>query len=442
MILARGLLGLALALLLAGCGIGELFGGAEEVPLPGERVPVMLLERQLTPDPGLADLPIRLPPPVVNPDGPQSGGVPSHAMHHLAANDDLRLAWSVSIGSGASGESQLLARPVVAEGRVYTMDAEGVISAFEVETGRRAWQLVPQDLDPGDGLLGGGLAYNGGWLFATMSTGEVLGINAGSGTEIWRQALTLPLRAAPAIADGRVMVVSADNQLYALDGQSGRPTWRHAGFFEGTGLLGGPSPAVADGVVVVPYSSAEVFGLRLDNGRPLWSDTVQRPRRTEALAQINDIDGYPVIEGDQVYVAGYGGQMAAIDLRRGIRVWDLDLGSTQGPWVAGEFIYALTTRGEVVCLLRENGRIRWVSPLPRLTDPDDPASEPITWSGPLPVGDRLLIAGSIAEALSVSPYNGEILGRLNLPGPVLTPPVAAGGRVFFLTENAELLAYR
>jgi outer membrane protein assembly factor BamB len=169
---------------------------------------------------------------------------------------------------------------------------------------------------------------------------------------------------------------------------------------------------------------------------------VQRPRRTEALAQINDIDGYPVIEGDQVYVAGYGGQMAAIDLRRGIRVWDLDLGSTQGPWVAGEFIYALTTRGEVVCLLRENGRIRWVSPLPRLTDPDDPASEPITWSGPLLVGDRLLIAGSNAEALSVSPYNGEILGRLNLPGPVLTPPVAAGGRVFFLTENAELLAYR
>jgi outer membrane protein assembly factor BamB len=441
MMRTRGL-GLALLLLLTGCGAGEWFGGDSEPPLPGERVPVMLLERQLTADPGLADLPIRLPPPVVNPEWPQSGGVPSHAMHHLAASDDLTLAWRASTGSGASGDSQLLARPVVAAGRVFTMDAEGAISAFDVASGQRAWRLEPADLDAGDGLLGGGLAYDSGWLFAAMSTGEVLGINASSGTEIWRQTLALPLRAAPAVADGRVMVVSADNQLYALDGQSGRPTWRHAGFFEGTGLLGGPSPAVGEGVVVVPYSSAEVFGLRLDNGRPLWSDTVQRPRRTEALAQINDIEGAPVIEGDQVYVAGYGGQMAAIELMRGVRLWDLDLGSTQAPWVAGDFIYTLTTRGEVVCLLRESGRIRWVSPLPRLSDPGDPTSDPITWSGPLLVGDRLLIAGSNGAALSVSPYNGEILGRLALPGPVLIPPIAAGGRVFILTEDAELLAYR
>jgi outer membrane protein assembly factor BamB len=441
MMLARAL-GLAIPLLLTACGAGEWFGGEAEVPLPGERIPVMLLERQLTADPRLADLPIRLPPPVVNPDWPQTGGVPSHAMHHLAANDDLKLAWRIEIGSGASGDSQLLARPVVADGRIYTMDTEGVISAFDVETGRRAWQLEPADLDVGDGLLGGGLAYDSGWLFATMSTGVVLGINASSGTEVWRQSLTLPLRAAPTVAEGHVLVVSADNQLYALDGESGRPTWRHAGFFESTGLLGGPSPAVAEGVVVVPYSSAEVFALRLDNGRPLWSDTVQRPRRTEALAQINDIDGYPVIADEQVYVAGYGGQMAAIELRRGIRTWDLDLGSTQGPWVAGDFIYTLTTRSEVVCLLRENGGIRWVSPLPRLSDPEDPASEPITWSGPLLVGDRLLIAGTNGQALSVSPYNGEILGRLELPGPVLIPPIVAGGRVFFLTEDAELLAYR
>ncbi len=346
------------------------------------------------------------------------------------------------IGSGASGDSQLLARPVVAEGRVYTMDAEGLISAFDVESGERVWQLEPEGLDADEGLLGGGLAYNSGWLFATTSTGVVLGVNAASGSEIWRQSLTLPLRAAPTVADGRVLVLSADNQLYALDGQSGRPSWRHAGFFEGTGLLGGPSPAVAEGVVVVPYSSAEVFGLRLDNGRPLWSDTVQRPRRTEALAQINDIDGYPVIEGDQIYVAGYGGQMAAIDLRRGVRNWDLDLGSTQAPWAAGDFLYMLTTRSEVVSLLRDSGRIRWVSPLPRLSDPEDPASPPITWTGPILVGDRLLIAGSNSEALTVSPYNGEILGRLELPGPVLIPPIAAGGQVFFLTEDAELLAYR
>jgi outer membrane protein assembly factor BamB len=402
----------------------------------------MLLERQLAADPRLSDLPIRLPPPVVNPDWPQAGGVPSHAMHHLAAQDNLKLAWRVGIGSGTGGASQLLAQPVVAQGHVYTMDAEGVISAFDVSDGQRRWQYRPEGIHAEGGLLDGGLAYDNGWLFVTMSSGKVLAVNASKGTEIWRQDLALPLHAAPTVAQGRVLVLSADNQLYALDGQTGRPVWRHTGFFEGAGLLGGPSPAIDAGIVVVPYSSAEVFGLRLDNGRPLWSDTVQRPRRTEALAQINDIDGQPVIQSDQVYVAGYGGQMAAIQLRRGVRTWDLDLGSTQAPWLAGDFIYVLTVRSEIVCLLRDNGGIRWVSPLPRLSDPNDPGSTPIDWTGPILVGDRLLIAGSNHQALSVSPYNGEILGRLELPGPVLVPPIVAGGTVYFLTEDAELLAYR
>jgi outer membrane protein assembly factor BamB len=434
---------ISIVLLLAACSGGNSwFGGDNKTPLPGKRVPVMLLERQLAADPRLSDLPIRLPPPVVNPDWPQAGGVPSHAMHHLAAQDNLKLAWRVGIGSGTGGASQLLAQPVVAQGHVYTMDAEGVISAFDVSDGQRRWQYRPEGIHAEGGLLDGGLAYDNGWLFVTMSSGKVLAVNASKGTEIWRQDLALPLHAAPTVAQGRVLVLSADNQLYALDGQTGRPVWRHTGFFEGAGLLGGPSPAIDAGIVVVPYSSAEVFGLRLDNGRPLWSDTVQRPRRTEALAQINDIDGQPVIQSDQVYVAGYGGQMAAIQLRRGVRTWDLDLGSTQAPWLAGDFIYVLTVRSEIVCLLRDNGGIRWVSPLPRLSDPNDPGSTPIDWTGPILVGDRLLIAGSNHQALSVSPYNGEILGRLELPGPVLVPPIVAGGTVYFLTEDAELLAYR
>jgi outer membrane protein assembly factor BamB len=207
-------------------------------------------------------------------------------------------------------------------------------------------------------------------------------------------------------------------------------------------LLGGPIPAVDRGLVVVPYSSAEVYAIRLDNGRPLWSDTVERPRRTQALDQITDIEAMPVIDGEDVYVAGYGGQMAAIDARRGVRRWDVDIASTETPWVAGDFIYLLTTRGEVVCLVRANGGIRWVSPLPRLVNPDDPGSTPIVWSGPILVGDRLLVAGSHGEAITLSPYTGEILGRQELPGPVVVPPVAADGTVYIVTENAQLLAYR
>ena len=436
-----GAAALAATLLLAGCADTWL-GIDETVPLPGERIPVMLLEDELAADPRLLDVDVRLPPPQTNPEWPQSGGLPDNAMHHLAAADELTLAWRAGIGRAGRGGWTFLARPVVADGRVFTMDVQGTISAFEAADGRRAWQYRPDGLSGADGLLGGGLAWQDGRLFATLSSGVVLAIDATSGTELWRQSLMLPLRAAPSIADGLVLVLTADNQLYALDDATGRPVWRHAGFVESAGLLGGPSPAIANGIVVVPYSSAEVYALRLDTGRPLWSDTVQRPRRTLALAEINDIDGNPVVDGERVFVAGHAGQMAALDLRRGMRAWDVDLASRDTPWVAGDFIYVLTTRNEVVCLLRDNGRVRWVSPLPRFESPDDPNSTPLHWSGPILVGDRLLLAGSNGQLVAVSPYNGEILGRINVNAPVHVPPVAAGGTVFVVTERGELLAFR
>ena len=153
-----------------------------------------------------------------------------------------------------------------------------------------------------------------------------------------------------------MLVLAADNQLFALDAGTGAVQWRHAGVFEQAGILGGASPAATSGLVVAAYSSGEVFGLELASGRPLWSDTVLRPRRTLAINTISDIIGDPVIDRDIVVVAGISGEMVALDVSRGERIWSTNVTSTQMPWVAGEVVYLLTERNELVCLLRNTGR--------------------------------------------------------------------------------------
>jgi hypothetical protein len=57
-------------------------------------------------------------------------------------------------------------------------------------------------------------------------------------------------------------------------------------------------------------------------------------------------------------------------------------------------------------------------------------------------GDRLILAGSNEVAVSVSPYTGEILGEIDLPAAPAVSPVVAGGTLYFLTENATLVALR
>ncbi len=441
---ARGLRGLLIAappLLLTACGTGW-FGGVDEDPLPGERVPIMLLNEGVAADPRVANLNVVLPAPQRVADWPLPGGNATNALHHLDLGDDLALAWRANIGAGSGGASQLLARPIVAGDRVFTVDSQGQISALSTGNGQRLWRVTPEGMRSSDRLRSGGIAYADGRLLATTGSGDVLALSAEDGTEIWRRRLFSPIRTAPTALDGRLLVTTSANQTFALDAETGDVLWQHAGFFEQAAILGGAAPAASERLAVVAYSSGEVFALDIADGRPIWSDTVLRPRRTLAIGAISDITGSPVIDQGRVIVAGNGGEMAAFEIATGARSWNLDLTSRHTPWVAGDFIYVLTDRNEVVAVVRQGGLVRWVSPLERLRNPDDPESTRVFWAGPVLAGDRLILAGSTGEAVSLSPYTGEILGRLRLPGPVSLPPVVADGTLYLLTNGGELLAYR
>ena len=429
------------AIALAGCETPDWLGAPDDPPLEGERLSILSLQQTLEPDPRIADLQVRLPRPQVNDAWPQAGGYANHAMHHLRLGETLREAWRVRVGAGSAKKRRLLTPPVVAADRVFALDAEGDATAFEAASGRRLWRvdLTPEDED--EGTLGGGVAYDSGRIFATTGYGEVVALDAVSGAVAWRVNVGIPLRAPPAVADGRVFAISFDNQLHVLATVDGRLLWSHGGIEEIAGLLGAAGPAVDGDTVVVPYSSGELFALRVENGRTAWADSLAPIRAVTPLAALSDINGHPVIDRGWVFAIGHGGRMSAIDLVSGNRLWDQSVGGVQTPWVAGDFLYVLTNDAQIVCLSRHDGRIRWVTPLPRY---EDAAAREgvIEWVGPVLASDRLVIASSTGEALAISPYTGRIMGRLRLPGGAVTPPVLAKGTLYILTEDADLLALR
>lgn len=432
----------AALVLLALAGCSRWLGEPEDAPLPGERVPVMLLDERLTADPEIADLEVVLPSPIENDFWPQPYGGPTHSPGHLALADNLTLAWRTDIGRGTRRNSRLLGQPVGAEGKVFAVDASGTISAVAADDGGIVWRTPLEGLGDSDRLRAGGIVYGDGRLYVTTAAGGVVSLDAETGRELWRKSLLAPIRVAPTFIEGRLLVLTSSNQLFALDAATGDLIWQHAGLFEQAAILGAAAPAAVSELAIVAYSSGEVFALDLREGQPFWSDTVLRPRRTLAIGNISDITGSPVIDSGRVIVAGNGGETASLDLRTGARLWDVDITSPHTPWVAGDFLYLLTDRNEVVALVRRNGLIRWVSPLGRLRNPDNPDSQRVFWAGPVLAGDRLLFAGSTGEAVSVSPYTGEILGRIDLGAPVSLPPIVFNETLVFLTDDGTLLAYR
>lgn len=409
-------------------------------PLPGERISVLVHSRSLKPDPGAAT-DIVLPAPAPNRDWPQAGGYPSHAMHHLLVNDQLKRAWKTDIGSGASDYERLVGSPVIAGGRIFAADAENRISAYDVKDGSRVWRedVTPKREDSGH--IVGGLAFYRDRIYVSAGFAQVIALDAKTGKEVWRQPIPGPMRTAPTAHGGRIFVVTVDNQVFALDSETGKALWTYAGIAETASILGGGSPAIDGGVLVVPFSSGELVALRVENGRLLWSDSLATARRTDQVSTLSHIRGRPIIDRGRVFAMSHGGIMVSIDLRSGRRVWDREIGGLESPWVAGDYLFALTSEAEIVCLNRADGRILWVQELPRFSD-EKKKKGPIVWTGPILASDRLIVGGSHGQALAVSPYSGQIIGREEMPDGVAVAPVVADGSVYFLANDADLVAYR
>ncbi|MFZ5609209.1 MAG: PQQ-binding-like beta-propeller repeat protein [Pseudomonadota bacterium] len=437
----KRLVGLGLLVVLAACS-GKDGDKAPETPLSGKRISVLTFEHHLEADPTLADQRIILPPPYKNLNWTQAGGSPSKAMHHLALGPDPKLLWRKKIGRGSSGSYRLVSTPIVVDGVLYVIDSDARVGAFDASTGRALWEYgLKLEKESQSLAFGGGVAYGEGKIFATSGYGILVALDAASGRELWRYQATIPFRGAPGYAEGRVFAVTHDNQLLALAAEDGVELWNHIGIVEVAGIMGSAAPAVAGGTVLAAYSSGELYAIRVENGRVAWTDTLSRSGRLTALATLNDIDGEPVIDRGTVYAISHAGRMVAIDYTSGNRIWEQDIAGIATPWIAGEYIYLITVDGEVVCLMRRDGRIRWTTQLQRFTDPEDREGV-ISWTGPVLATDRLLVASSHGYLLSISPYSGEVMSGLRIDEGTHLPPILANETLYLLTDDGVVSAYR
>jgi outer membrane protein assembly factor BamB len=429
---------IVLALALTGC---DLFD-KKKTPLPGERIAVMQDRREIEPDTDAASIQVVLPGPAVNDSWPQSGGFANYAMQHLAIGDSPQIIWTADVGAGSSSSRILTTPPVVADGKVFAKDAESTVTAYNADTGQRVWSvtLKPEKARDSD-EFGGGLAYYGGRLFVTTGYAAVYSLDAADGKEIWNSAVSAPVRGAPLVFGDRVFATSIDNKLHALAAIDGSDLWTFSGLQEVSGYVGGNSPAGSGDIVVAPFTSGELVGLRLENGRTVWNESLVGPRReARAFGNLADIRGRPVIDRGVVLAMGSAGTLAAIDLRSGQRLWEKPIGGSQTPWAAGRFVFVVTSSADVVCLERDTGKVKWVTPLTQYSD--EKRHNPILWGGPVLAGDRLLVGGSTGELLGLSPYTGEIIGKLNIGSPIRLAPVVANRVVYVLADNGRLIALR
>ena len=453
---SRILFAMAAAVALSSCGTASAVG-AKLWPFGGDggsskaekkkeseegRISILTFDQKLEADPALAGRSPEVPPAMDLADWAQPGGVENNAPGNINGAADLKIAWREGGGTGSSRKEWIGAPPVVSGGKLYLFDAGQELRAFDATSGKHLWSasLRPKK-SPDKVAVGGGVAIADGRIYVSTGFGGLAAFDEASGKELWRSATTAPFRAAPTAGNGRVYAVTNDSELMAIDGSTGEVLWTHQAIAEPAGILSASSPALSADMVIAPFASGEVVALLAANGRRLWVDALTRSGRLTSLSAINDIAGRPVAADGVVYAVSHSGVLVAIDQRTGQRIWARGIASTQTPMVAGDALYLVTTDGELAALDRNTGGAFWVKQLRRYEDEDDKKGR-VTWTGPIMVGGNLVLASSHGEAILVSPTTGEVNKTIKLGSPVFIPPIAAGGSVYLVNNEAKLMVLR
>ncbi|QIG81225.1 PQQ-like beta-propeller repeat protein [Stakelama tenebrarum] len=430
---------LAAGAALGGCGIFN--GSKNATPTVGQRVPILVAENSIAADPDLAGIDVLLPPAAANAAWAQPGGNASKSMGHLALATAPSRLWHTGIAGGGK-RARLASAPIVADGKLYVVDIDGRVNAFDAENGAELWtRPTSENRENSNALFGGGVAYESGKLYATNGLGDVVALDAASGDQLWKVRPGGPLRGAPTIAYGHVYVVTQDNQFFTLNQNDGSVVWTSAGAVETQGVFGVAAPAAAQSTVVAGFSSGELNAYRYENGRQLWTDVLSRTSMSTSVSSLSDIDADPVIDQGRVYAVGQGGRMVALDLASGRRLWEENFASISTPWVVGEWVFVVTEQAKLICIQRGTGRIRWISQLRRWRDEEDQKGM-INWVGPVLAGGKLWLANSRGQVIAASPSDGSFQPVAEVDGDVSLPLVVANNTLYILDDSGKLTAFR
>jgi outer membrane protein assembly factor BamB len=435
-----------LPLVLLGLGACSLnpFGGEDDKPaLEGKRISVIALQKGLEPDDAvLATLGFVPPNAWQNKYWPQAGGYPNHAMQNLElSSGELKKVWSKDIGAGKKNNLPLIAQPIVFDGKIFALDAKSRVSALDTSTGDLLWQFSLKPKFEDEYVIAGGLAYSAGIVYATSGFNELYALNPETGAVKWKKAMMSPSRAAPTVIDGRVFVVTIDNQIHAFNAEDGSKIWSYQGLDSAAGLVGMAAPAANRDIVVPAFSSGELYALRVENGSVAWVESLAATRRGTGLSSISDIRALPVLDKGAIIAMSFGGKIVALDERTGQRLWQREVGGSQTPWVAGNHLFILTSNNELAALGRDAGKVVWVSQLPKYKKVKSKEGA-IALKGPILAGGRLIVAGSNGMIYEVDPTNGKTLRDWSLRREVVVPPIVAAGTLYLLTADGVLHAYR
>ena len=363
----------------------------------------------------------------------QASGNEANLMPHGTLSETNEKIWSRNVGKGISATYLMLPEPIIVDHKVYALDGAFRLAGVDMATGKKLFQKelpVQKEIS----MASIGLASDGKNLYAVNGQGTVFALDL-NGEILWQHETNAILRSAPTVADGRIYVLSGNNELFVLNAQDGSEIWHFKNISTETNLFGMGQPAVSKGVVVVPFSSGEVIAFDANTRMMLWSDSLLSRRTFNQITDISHVIASPVIEDNTVYIIGNAQKLGAFDLKTGAVQFIQNIGGQNTPVVSGNALFMITTQNTLVALDKKTGALIWETSLV------SEEKKGVAWKGPVLAQNQLIVVSNKGDVQFFNAVNGEKI-KAHQTDELSNKPILGDGKMILYTNDADLIAYQ
>jgi outer membrane protein assembly factor BamB len=295
-------------------------------------------------------------------------------------------------------------------------------------------------------------------VYFGSNDGALYKVRAADGELLWRFASNAEIARRPALRDGVVYIVNANDTLVAINAKSGALRWhQHRTPAAGMEVAGYAGPALGRDKVYAAFSDGVVSAYSLEDGSEQWPSVdlgveAEQASSNGDVPRYLDVDTTPVFDkigsGTVVFVGSYAGGVYALDAENGTRAWvnDKATGVTelvlwqqpahaprggQGPDVpARKILLASSGLNGLWGLDPNDGRTLWRRNLPE---------GGVT--APVPIEGAVLVGTTRYGIFLFSPLDGAMIDGIETGNGFAMTPAAYGKRAFVMTNGGQLLGF-
>jgi outer membrane protein assembly factor BamB len=253
----------------------------------------------------------------------------------------LKVAWAknldpsyetgnLPIGTGA---------PRIFQDTVFMGSIAGVMSAYDLESGRTLWQI--DEKTP----LGGPVEFFSENVVYGGLNGRLFVRHALTGKLKYAIDLSAPIESAPVYHNDHLLIYLRGHQIVNLDAETGKVLWAYKRAVPViTTLQRTTKPLILGSKVIVGFADGFIGALSLEEGLLLWETKIVEQ------AKFVDVDLNPVILGGLIITGSPSGELKALNPDNGAIARSYGISVMSHPLIRGEQMIVGTNDGEILIM--------------------------------------------------------------------------------------------